>query len=59
MRRMARRRAEREGQVPHTLHEIDVLLLVADESRQGALRVSGHANAAHGTPLRISSSSTP
>jgi serine/threonine-protein kinase HipA len=38
MRRMERRRAEREGQVPHTLHEIDVLLLVDDEARQGALR---------------------
>jgi len=38
MRRMERRRAEREGQVSHTLHEIDVLLLVDDEARQGALR---------------------
>jgi len=38
MRRMERRRAEREGQVPHALHEIDVLLLVDDEARQGALR---------------------
>lgn len=38
MRRMARRRAEREGQTPRTLQEIDYLLLVDDEARQGALR---------------------
>jgi serine/threonine-protein kinase HipA len=38
MRRMERRRAEREGQGPRTLQEIDYLLLVDDEARQGALR---------------------
>lgn len=38
MRRMERRRAEREGQTPRTPHEIDYLLLVDDEARQGALR---------------------
>jgi serine/threonine-protein kinase HipA len=38
MRRMERRRAEREGGAPRTLHEIDFLLLVDDEARQGALR---------------------
>src|SRR5258705_4411812 len=38
MRRMGRRRAEREGGVPRTLQEIDFLLLVDDEARQGALR---------------------
>ena len=38
MRRMERRRAEREGQTPRTLREIDFLLLVDDEARQGALR---------------------
>ena len=38
MRRMERRRAEREGTAPRTLHEIDFLLLVDDEARQGALR---------------------
>jgi serine/threonine-protein kinase HipA len=38
MRRMERRRAEREGQTPRTLHEIDFLMLVDDEARQGALR---------------------
>jgi serine/threonine-protein kinase HipA len=38
MRRMERRRAEREGRVPRTLHEMDYLLLVDDEARAGALR---------------------
>jgi serine/threonine-protein kinase HipA len=38
MRRMERRRAEREGQAPRTLFEMDYLLLVDDEARAGALR---------------------
>jgi serine/threonine-protein kinase HipA len=38
MRRMERRRAEREKQSPRTLFEIDCLLLVDDETRAGALR---------------------
>jgi serine/threonine-protein kinase HipA len=38
MRRMERRRADREGTTPRTLQEIDYLLLVDDEARQGALR---------------------
>lgn len=38
MRRMERRRAEREGQTPRTLHEIDFLMRVDDDARQGALR---------------------
>jgi serine/threonine-protein kinase HipA len=38
MRRMERRRAEREKQAPRTLREIDYLLLVDGEARQGALR---------------------
>jgi len=38
MRRMERRRAEREKRTPRTLKEIDYLLLVDDEARQGALR---------------------
>src|ERR1700758_888390 len=38
MRRMERRRSEREGGTPRTLREIDFLLLVDDEARQGALR---------------------
>jgi serine/threonine-protein kinase HipA len=42
MRRMERRRAEREGTAPRTLQEIDFLLLVDDEARQGALRFAEH-----------------
>jgi serine/threonine-protein kinase HipA len=38
MRRMERRRADAEGKAPRTLQEIDYLLLVDDEARQGALR---------------------
>ena len=38
MRRMESRRAEREKQAPRTLQEMDYLLLVDDEARQGALR---------------------
>jgi serine/threonine-protein kinase HipA len=38
MRRAERRRAERVGQTPRTVREIDYLLLVDDEARQGALR---------------------
>jgi serine/threonine-protein kinase HipA len=38
MKRMERRRAEREKQTPRTLHEMDYLLLVDDEARAGALR---------------------
>jgi serine/threonine-protein kinase HipA len=38
MRRAERRRAEREGRTPRTVREIDYLLLVDDEAREGALR---------------------
>jgi len=38
MRRMERRHAEREGGAPRAFQEIDFLLLVDDEARQGALR---------------------
>ncbi|MFU8814585.1 MAG: type II toxin-antitoxin system HipA family toxin [Pseudomonadales bacterium] len=38
MRRAARRRAAAAGDAPRTLYEIDYLLLVNDEARQGALR---------------------
>ena len=38
MRRAERRRAERERQTPRTVREIDYLLMVDDEARQGALR---------------------
>src|SRR5215468_6871093 len=40
MRRMERRRAEREEQTPRSLTEMDYLLLVDDEARAGALRFS-------------------
>jgi serine/threonine-protein kinase HipA len=38
MRRAERRRGDREGQTPRTVREIDYLLMVDDEARQGALR---------------------
>jgi serine/threonine-protein kinase HipA len=38
MRRAERRRAARDGETPRTLGEIDFLLRVDDEARQGALR---------------------
>jgi serine/threonine-protein kinase HipA len=38
MRRAERRRAERARQTPRTVREIDYLLMVDDEARQGALR---------------------
>ena len=38
MRRMERRRSEHEGRTPCSLMEIDYLLQVNDEARQGALR---------------------
>lgn len=38
MRRVERRRAQREGRAPRTLFEIDFLLMVDDEVRNGALR---------------------
>ena len=38
MRRAERRYADREGRTPRTLWEIDYLLMVDDEARQGALR---------------------
>jgi serine/threonine-protein kinase HipA len=38
MRRAERRRANAAGEQPRTLHEIDFLLMVNDEARQGALR---------------------
>jgi serine/threonine-protein kinase HipA len=38
MRRAERRRAGHEGRTPRTVREIDYLLMVDDEARQGALR---------------------
>ena len=56
MRRAERRRAEKEGTTPRTLSEIDFLLMVEDEARQGALRFAeregGSFLAAHG-PTKI------
>ena len=40
MRRAERRRAGQEGRRPRTVREIDYLLMVDDETRQGALRFS-------------------
>lgn len=40
MRRAERRRAQALGETPRTLWEVDYLLMVDDESRQGALRFS-------------------
>jgi serine/threonine-protein kinase HipA len=40
MRRAERRRAERAGDTPRTLREIDYLLRVDDEARQGAIRLA-------------------
>jgi len=42
MRRAERRRTERAGETPRTLMEIDYLLMVDDETRQGALRFARH-----------------
>lgn len=44
MRRAERRRADRQGQTPRTLQEIDYLLMVDDETRQGALRFAARAS---------------
>lgn len=55
MRRAARRRAERAGETPRTLWEIDYLLMVADEARQGALRFAEQ----EGGPFLSSDAETP
>jgi serine/threonine-protein kinase HipA len=56
MRRAERLRAEREGRTPRTVREIDCLLMVDDETRQGALRFAdregGPFLAEHG-PIKI------
>lgn len=53
MRRAERRRAAKEKTAPRTLREIDYLLRVDDEARQGALRFAAEENGAflaeHGT----------
>jgi serine/threonine-protein kinase HipA len=51
--RAERRRADREGRAPHALSELDYLLAVSDETRQGALRFTapgGGAFLAAGRP---------
>lgn len=42
MRRAERRRAQQASETPRTLQEIDYLLMVNDEARQGALRFADH-----------------
>jgi serine/threonine-protein kinase HipA len=44
MRRAERRRAEQMDETPQTLQEIDYLLMVNDEARQGALRFAYNAD---------------
>ena len=44
MRRMSRRLAEREGRAVRPLQEVDYLLMVDDEARQGALRFAERAD---------------
>src|SRR3984893_9896580 len=56
MRRFERRRAERQGQTPRTLREIDYLLMVDDEAREGALRFAENEDGpflSSGVPNRI------
>jgi serine/threonine-protein kinase HipA len=56
MRRAERRRAEQEKNAPHTLAEIDFLLMVDDEARQGALRFAeseGGPFLRHAAEMRI------
>ena len=52
MRRAERRRAEREGQTPRTVREIDYLLLVDDEARQGALQFA-ETEAGRSSPTKV------
>lgn len=56
MRRAERRRAEQESRAPRALREIDFLLMVDDEARQGALRFAereGGQFLAESGPTRI------
>jgi serine/threonine-protein kinase HipA len=55
MRRAERRRAQRAGETPRTLREIDYLLMVNDEARQGALRFAREA----GGPFLAADDVTP
>jgi serine/threonine-protein kinase HipA len=58
MRRMSRRQAEREGRAVRTLREVDYLLIVDDEARQGALRFAERAGGPF-LPGSCSPSSSP
>jgi serine/threonine-protein kinase HipA len=56
MRRAERRRAEQEKNAPQTLAEVDFLLMVDDQARQGALRFAENEGAPflrHSTEMRI------
>lgn len=55
MRRAERRRAERAAETPRTLREIDYLLMVNDEARQGALRFAQE----HGGPFLAAHEASP
>lgn len=55
MRRAERRRAERGNETPRTLMEIDYLLMVNDETRQGALRFAEE----EGGPFLAKQGATP
>lgn len=55
MRRVERRRAEKAGETSRTLREIDYLLMVNDEARQGALRFAG----GRGGPFLASDDAVP
>ena len=52
MRRAERRRAQSLGETPRTLREIDYLLTVDDEARQGALRFAGQEDGPFLAPPR-------
>lgn len=52
MRRAERRRAQRLAETPRTLREIDYLLMVDDEARQGALRFAAETGGPFLAPPR-------
>ena len=55
MRRLERRRAAAAGETPRTLYEIDYMLMVNDEARQGALRFADQV----GGPFLATDDQTP
>src|SRR5258708_1762272 len=58
MRRAERRRADREGQTPGALREIDYLLMVDDEARMGAQEGHLAPRFARNRPRPVNSSVT-